>query len=33
MVDVCREVPESFCVLSGDDAFTLAIMAMGRVPG
>lgn len=26
---VCREVPESFSVLSGDDAFTLAVMAMG----
>ena len=26
---VCREVPDSFSVLSGDDAFTLAVMAMG----
>ena len=27
--DVCRIVPEEFCVLSGDDAFTLAVIALG----
>ncbi len=27
--EVCRSVPEDFSVLSGDDAFTLAVMAMG----
>ena len=26
---ICREVPDDFSVLSGDDAFTLALMAMG----
>ena len=26
---ICRDAPESFSVLSGDDAFTLAVMAMG----
>ena len=28
---VCRDAPEGFSVLSGDDAFTLAVMAMGGV--
>ena len=27
--EVCRIVPEQFCVLSGDDAFTLAVIALG----
>ena len=29
MCTVCREVPDGFSVLSGDDAFTLALMAVG----
>lgn len=29
MVDICRLVPESFIVLSGDDALTLPLMAVG----
>ena len=31
MCAVCRDAPEGFSVLSGDDAFTLAVMAMGGV--
>ena len=31
MCAVCRDAPEGFSVLSGDDAFTLALMAMGGV--
>ena len=27
--EICRIVPEEFCVLSGDDAFTLAVIALG----
>ena len=27
--EICRAVPDDFCVLSGDDAFTLAVMALG----
>ena len=27
--EICRTVPDDFCVLSGDDAFTLAVMALG----
>ncbi|PYQ71556.1 MAG: 4-hydroxy-tetrahydrodipicolinate synthase [Acidobacteria bacterium] len=29
MVDVCRSVPDSFLVLSGDDALTLPLMSVG----
>mgnify|MGYP003305991612 CR=1 FL=1 len=29
MCSICREVPEGFNVLSGDDAFTLALIAVG----
>lgn len=29
IVDVCRRVPEDFLVLSGDDALTLPVMAVG----
>ena len=29
MCDVCRTMPEAFSILSGDDAFTLALMALG----
>ena len=29
MCEVCRLMPEEFSVLSGDDAFTLALMALG----
>ena len=29
MCEICRAVPDDFCVLSGDDAFTLAMMALG----
>ena len=29
MCEICRAAPDDFCVLSGDDAFTLALMAMG----
>ncbi len=29
MCEICRAVPDDFCVLSGDDAFTLAVMALG----
>ena len=29
MCTVCREVPDGFSVLSGDDAFTLALIAVG----
>lgn len=29
MCDICRAVPESFIVLSGDDALTLPLMALG----
>ena len=29
MCEVCRTMPEGFSVLSGDDAFTLALMALG----
>ena len=29
MCAVCRDAPEGFSVLSGDDAFTLAVIAMG----
>ena len=29
MSAICHDVPEEFSVLSGDDAFTLALMAMG----
>ena len=29
MCEVCRRMPEEFSVLSGDDAFTLALMALG----
>ena len=29
MCDVCRAVPETFIVLSGDDALTLPLMAVG----
>ena len=29
MSAICRDVPDEFSVLSGDDAFTLALMAMG----
>ena len=29
MAEICRSVPESFSVLSGDDAFTLPLMALG----
>jgi 4-hydroxy-tetrahydrodipicolinate synthase len=31
MVAVCRDLPDEFNVLSGDDAFTLALMALGGV--
>ena len=31
MCAVCRDAPEGFSVLSGDDAFTLAVIAMGGV--
>ena len=27
--EICRAAPDGFCVLSGDDAFTLAVMALG----
>ena len=27
--EICRAAPDDFCVLSGDDAFTLAVMALG----
>ena len=27
--EICRAVPDGFCVLSGDDALTLAVMALG----
>ena len=29
LCEICRAVPDDFCVLSGDDAFTLAVMALG----
>ena len=29
MCEICRAMPDDFCVLSGDDAFTLALMALG----
>ena len=29
MAEICRQVPEDFLVLSGDDAVTLPLMAMG----
>ena len=29
MCEICRTMPEGFSVLSGDDAFTLALMALG----
>lgn len=29
MCEICRIVPKDFCVLSGDDAFTLAMMSLG----
>jgi 4-hydroxy-tetrahydrodipicolinate synthase len=29
MCEICRSVPESFIVLSGDDALTLPLMAVG----
>ncbi|MCY4026532.1 MAG: 4-hydroxy-tetrahydrodipicolinate synthase [Acidobacteria bacterium] len=29
MCEVCRTMPEPFSILSGDDAFTLALMALG----
>ena len=29
MCEICRTMPEDFSVLSGDDAFTLALMALG----
>ncbi len=31
IAEICRAVPDDFCVLSGDDAFTLAVMALGGV--
>ena len=29
MCEICRAMPDDFSVLSGDDAFTLALMALG----
>ena len=29
LCEICRAAPDDFCVLSGDDAFTLAVMALG----
>ena len=29
MCEICRSVPDDFSVLSGDDAYTLALMAIG----
>ena len=29
MVEICRAVPDDFLVLSGDDALTLPLMAVG----